>query len=241
MPGCRRFAEPSSSVTFDVATRIRPPPPIASRAFVRRLMTIWSKCVGSILIAHTSDWSAIFNSMSSPMSRESIPYTDVRAVFGFSPTAAAVSFLAKASSCRTICAPRRPASQIDCSNSYAPWSVRVTSRASSADPMITQSALLKSCATPPASRPTASIFCACVSWAWRCSRSASACFLAVMSTCEPSILSGLPPSSMSSDACERIHRYEPSLWRKRNSTSKSCRRFSANARTTSMIRSRSSE
>ncbi len=77
------------------------------------------------------------------MSRESIPYTEVRAVFGFSPTAAAVSFLAKASNCRTICAPRRPASQIDCSNSYALCSVRVTSRASSADPMITQSSVVE--------------------------------------------------------------------------------------------------
>ena len=64
-----------------------------------------------------------------------------------------------------------------------------SSRINSPWPPMTINKLLKSCATPPASRPTASIFCA-----WRsCSSSTRR---SVTSRCVPQMRSSLPPSMM---------------------------------------------
>src|SRR5258708_1495562 len=81
---------------------------------------------------------------------------------------------------------------------------------SSLYPLMTVSRLLKSWATPPASRPTASIFCN-----WRnCS---SIRLRSVTSDHEPTASTGSPAASRRSRSSPRTQRYWPSRCRKRNS------------------------
>ena len=67
----------------------------------------------------------------------------------------------KASSCLVSPAPRVPAFWISVMSAWRGSPGPRSSSRSSQKPRITISRLLKSWATPPASRPTASIFCSC--------------------------------------------------------------------------------
>ena len=80
---------------------------------------------------------------------------------------ASICLRLKASSCRVSEVARSAALAISCAGPRSGDSVPACSSRNSEYPEITISRLLKSCAMPPASRPTASIF-----WAWRncCSR-----------------------------------------------------------------------
>ena len=77
----------------------------------------------------------------------------------------------KASSCRVSPAPRCTDSLISVASSRAGSSGPSCIRSRSADPMMLMRMLLKSCATPPASRPMASSFCDCRSCSSRARRS----------------------------------------------------------------------
>jgi hypothetical protein len=83
--------------------------------------------------------------------------------FKFMGTGAMTCFRAKASNWPTSSAERWPASVISCKGVKRGSAGSSVASACSALPRMTVNMLLKSCATPPASRPTDSSFCACLS------------------------------------------------------------------------------
>ena len=122
----------------------------------------------------------------------------------------------KARICCTSWRARTAARWISVRLSCATWSGPTSSRARVRLPRMAASRLLKSCATPPARVPMASIFCtsrSCVSNAWRC---ASACLRSVMSVCVPTMRKGRPSSSRAMTMPrESTHFQRPSLQRTR--------------------------
>ena len=118
-----------------------------------------------------SGGQVISNSISGPISRRSIvsmPPTT-------SPSANSCGRVAwrrlKASSCRVRPAPRSTDCLISATSPRAGSSRPSSISSRSAEPMMLIRMLLKSCATPPASRPMASSFCDCRSCSSRARRS----------------------------------------------------------------------
>ena len=155
----------------------RPTPAIASRALAARLVRTWSTCYGSI--------------RTRPASADGRP----RQLDVFADRAAAACASDAADRGVQVEDPRRhhlaageaeelarevrwpaAAAAVDRFEiaAHADSPGRLACSASSTCPVITLSMLLKSWATPPASRPTDSIFCACVSCSCSRMRSASA-------------------------------------------------------------------
>ena len=171
VPDARRRAASaydSSRTTVAVSIDSRPPCGIASRALTARFIRICSSCPASAMTAGRAGASFVTSSMSSPISRRSI-------LLGVDDEAVDVEQLGwrtclrlKASNWRVRPAARSAA--LDDLVDVRPPVVVRASRSSARAPRsrwITVSRLLKSCATPPANCPTASIFCA-----WRsCSSS----------------------------------------------------------------------
>ena len=154
---------------------------MASRALTQRLTRIWSIWEGSILTGHRFFPGSQARSMSSPMSRRSILSMLSTVSLRSSTLGAMVCLRAKASSCRVRSAERWAAFWISLQSRMDGWLSSACSRISSEYPRITPSILLKSWATPPASRPTDSIFCAWTSCCCILSFSASYCLYSVMS------------------------------------------------------------
>ena len=122
----------------------------------------------------------------------------------------------KARICCTSWRARMAARWISARLSWAAWSGPTSSRARARLPRMAASRLLKSCATPPARVPMASIFCdsrSCVSSARCC---ASACLSSVMSVCVPTMRSGRPSASRAiTMPRDSTHFHDPSLQRMR--------------------------
>ncbi|OQB82374.1 MAG: hypothetical protein BWX86_02925 [Verrucomicrobia bacterium ADurb.Bin122] len=119
--------------------------------------------------------------MSSPMRRWSIlrrlPISSFRSrTFG-----SMTCRLEKARSWRVSVAALSAARAISASCWASGSSGERSARASSTLPAMTVSRLLKSCATPPARRPTVSIFMACCNCSWSLTRSSSAFLRSVIS------------------------------------------------------------
>ena len=116
-----------------------------------------------------------------------------------------------ASNCRVRVAARSAACWIDCT-SWCMWlPFSSCSSSTSVYPVITISRLLKSCATPPANRPTASIFCACRSCSSNCLRS-------VMSSAISSNTSSGSSLAVAAQPLSRTMMMRPSLRRHCTST-----------------------
>src|SRR5215470_5243608 len=112
-------------------------------------------------------------------------------------------------------------------------------RMRSPSPRMTMSRLLKSCAIPPASLPTASIFCACRSWSSLCRSASSARLSSVRSTVRPRSCPGRPAVPGTTWTMSRSETTSPLARRARYSNSWSCPRARA-ARKAVMTRIRSS-
>ena len=151
-----------------------PPSGIASLAFAARFSSTCSICPWSTSTRQGSSASSVRSTMSSPIMRASIepePATTERR----SSTRGAMSCCRlKASSWCVRAAARQAALSVSISQRCARASGETSRNASARLPVIAVSRLLKSCATPPASRPTASIFCDCRSRASSATRSVSA-------------------------------------------------------------------
>ena len=152
----------------------RPWPAIASRALITRFSSaasIWPRSARTVHEGAASTDSE----MPSPSVRASRSRMPPMTCSGSSTSGDRRWRREKESSWLVRRAARRdPSSAL--SASLAPRSSRVPRcRSSSSEPMMVVSRLLKSCAMPPVSWPTASIFCA-----W-CSRSSAACSAAAVS------------------------------------------------------------
>ena len=102
--------------------------------------------------------------MSSPMVRRSMVAERVTISLSSMLRACSGCLRANASMRWVSCAPREAASSIACTIGASFGSLPTESVSSSVMPMMTVRMLLKSCATPPVSWPTASIFCDWRSW-----------------------------------------------------------------------------
>ena len=115
----------------------------------------------------------------------------------------AVGSPAPARSCLVSAAARSAALSISSMSSRNGSPARSAPSTSSPWPVIAVSRLLKSCATPPASRPMASIFCASTSCS--CARRSS-----VTSSAIPTVRTTLPDASRTGDTRLRTQRTDPS-------------------------------
>src|SRR5580704_87661 len=160
--GCAR-AYFSSSTTFCVVTVNFPLLLIASRAFTAKLTNTCSICDGSALICASRSPGRNLYSISSPSSTGIILFTSAITAFKSSTCGCSTCMRLNASSCR-VSAVARSAAFFTCITLCC-TGLKLPSFSSSKSlcPLITVSKLLKSCATPPASLPTASIFCECLS------------------------------------------------------------------------------
>jgi len=137
---------------------------MASLALTQRLANIWSIWEGSILMGHKSAWGRHSRSISSPIRRFNILSMLSITWLGLRIFGEIVCFRANASNCRVRSADRCAAFWISFKFEEHGWSGPISSIIISELPKIMLSILLKSWATPPAKRPTDSIFCAWRSW-----------------------------------------------------------------------------
>jgi hypothetical protein len=159
-----RLARPASAdAPFERLTSIASVPPsgIASRALAARFSSTCSSCPWSTSTRHGSSQLRIRSATSSPIMRASIepePSTTARR----STTRGAITCCRlKASSWCVSAAARQAALSVSFSQRCARLAASTSRSASARLPVIAVSRLLKSWATPPARRPTASIFCDC--------------------------------------------------------------------------------
>ena len=162
------------SVTFAVSMSRRPPAGIASRALTARLMSTCSIWVRSARTPSSLRANRVTSSMSAPMTRLSSPRVDSTTSLRSRVVGISILRRLKDSSWSTSAAPRVAACSISARSARIASSSGCSSSNSAVYPPIAVSRLLKSCAMPPASRPTASIFC---DW----SSSFSSCRRSVMS------------------------------------------------------------
>ena len=189
-PGGRSGSSPEAAPpsTFAVSMVTVPPSGIASRAFTTRFMITCSIWPGSALTVPRSGAATVTIRTSSPISRRSMrsrPAT--RALRSISRGCSACLRL-KESSCRVIEAARSAALRICSTYSRRGSTSPRSSWSRSALPRMAVRTLLKSWATPPASLPTASIFCA-----WRSCPSRARC--SVTSLITPRTPATRPPST----------------------------------------------
>ena len=177
----RLAAAASLTSTSRMATPMRPPPGMASRAFTARFMRTCCIWLGSTLTRPEPSTGSTDSSTSSPIIRWSIG------------TSSATSGPSSSTRGWTTCLRLKARSWLVSATARCDvfW-IRSTSRCIGspalsrpssmwARPLITVSRLLKSWATPPASRPIASIFWACCSCISRLARAAAARFCSVRS------------------------------------------------------------
>src|SRR5574341_215077 len=201
----------SSSSTFAVSSRSRPPCGIASRALTARLTTICSIWAGSAVTRPRSGSSAVTSSMCSPISRWSIWTTPATTWLRSSTLGWSICLRLKASSWRVRAAARSAVFLISSTSRRSGSSAGRRRSMSSLRPVTTVSRLLKSWAMPPASRPTASIFCDCRSCS-SCSRTASSARVrSVMSS--PVIWIACSPSQTTDDSRTSAQISAPSFLR----------------------------
>src|SRR6266513_245019 len=170
MTGACSLVYVSSSSTLPVSTEMVPPSGIASRALTTRLTRICSSCPGSAATyPRATQLEAI--AMSSPIRRRSIGSTVDTTVFMSSTLGCRICFRLNARSC-LVSPDARSAAFLICFTSSLRGSVGSNpSMMISVLSLITVRRLLKSWAIPPASRPTASIFCDCRNCSSRLRRS----------------------------------------------------------------------
>ena len=148
----------------------RPPPGIASRALTARFKSTCSSCPGSALTAPAVGSSEVTSSTSSPSNRRSMRSILPTTTLSSSTLGASTWRRLNASSCRVSSAARRPACRISSASSRRGSPEGMLLSSSWVEPRMAVSRLLKSWAMPPASCPTASIFCdwrSCSSsWRW---------------------------------------------------------------------------
>ena len=183
-----------SGSTFAVLIVSVPPAGMASRAFRARLTSTCSTWPGSACTSPRSAPSAVTTSMCSPIRRCSILFVSTTIVFRSTMRGCSTCLRPKARSCCVSDAARCAACSIASTSARRPTSR--ASRLPSRKPLctvMTVSRLLKSCATPPARRPTASSFCA-----WY--RRSSSCLRSLTSCTIPTVNSGLPSASRTTDA-----------------------------------------
>ncbi len=149
-------ASSALSSTSSVVSSSVPPAGIASRALTARFITICSICAASASTAPRAR-SAVTRRMSSPSRRSSIALSSPSTGSRSSEVGGFARCRPKASSCRTSPTPRSAACPI--SSTYSRAGARASSCPSARwqQPMIPIRMLLKSCAMPLASRPTASM------------------------------------------------------------------------------------
>ncbi len=189
----------------------RPPPGIASRAFTTRLSTTCSICAGSASTRPTPGATVVTSSTSSPISRCSIGSRSATTTSSARTRVCSTCLRLKARSWRVRVAARSPTRLISSTSLRTGSSARRRCSSRSLRPEMTGNRLLKSWAMPPASRPTASIFCDCRSSA---SRRRGSVTLAMA----PIIRTGRPCSSCTTWPRSMTSAQEPSARRKRNSS-----------------------
>ncbi len=150
-----------------------PPDGIASDAFTARFIMTCSICPGSALIRPSDSPARKMNAMSSRTSRFRMLNISETSEFRFSTLGCNICIRLNANNWRVRDAARSLAFSICRAFPYSGLAGSSRSSIKSPWPLITVSRLLKSCATPPASRPIASILCALRSWSCSCSCSCS--------------------------------------------------------------------
>src|SRR5881409_2592462 len=168
----RRSTCSSWSVTRVVPMLSRPPPGMASRALTARFRSTCSSCPGSALTVPAAGSREVASSTSSPSSRRSIRSMFATTALTSSTLGPSTWRRLNASSCRVSSAARSPAFRISSASSRRASPAGVLCNSSWVEPRMAVSRLLKSCAMPPASCPTASIFCD-----WRSCSSSCRCAL----------------------------------------------------------------
>ena len=173
----------SSGPTVSIRNPIRPGCPCsACTALVPRLSSTCPSRVASARMAGPFGATSLTSWTLEPMAVRSRLQVSVTMASGQTGVRASGCWRLKARIWRTSSRPRRAALLISCRLCRAGWPVGRSWRARSALPRMAARMLLKSCATPPASVPSASIFCDCASC---CSRARCCCCIwrsAVMST-----------------------------------------------------------
>jgi hypothetical protein len=192
---------PSSRRTFWISIRSHPPSGIASRALPARFMSTWSRWLGSTSTGHGLGAGTTSSDTSSPRLRRRSPSSRVTAAFRSVRTGLDRPVRLKVRSCATRFAARAPAARM-CATSSRCSGESVPSVRKSQPLRITTRRLLKSWATPAASRPTASSRPACRSCSSSRRRSVTSRITTCASpsaSCLPIISTGVsPPSDRSS-------------------------------------------
>ncbi len=138
-----------------------PPLGMASLALIARFMITCSICPGSTSTCHNAGSGIVNNSTSSPTRRPSIFSIPVNSSLRSRTLGVIICLRLKARSCLVRDAALSPAFLVSSIPLRKDSSLMTSINASWALPMMTVSRLLKSCATPPARVPIASIFWAC--------------------------------------------------------------------------------
>ena len=162
-----------------------PPRGMASRALTARFMSTCSSWPGSARTAAAVDGSRSTSSMSSPMRRRSILESSSMRPPSGTTSGTRTCLRLNARSWRVRAEARSAALRISCilPRRVGSWSLGIMR---SPYPRMAVSRLLKSCAMPPASRPTASIFWAWTSCSSRLRRSLTSIIEPSMRTARPS-------------------------------------------------------
>ena len=132
---------------------------MASRAFTMTFTMADCRPVGSTRARHNPDWQTVLNSMSAGITRDTQRSVVVAAAFTSTTSGASGALREKASMLLTSSAPRLTAPWMSRRMSSCSAGSKRRAWSSSTLPWITASRLLKSCAMPPVSLPTASSFC----------------------------------------------------------------------------------
>ena len=164
---------------------MRPDAPTASRALTTRFMITCSRLPTSTLTLPSDGDSVSDSSRFSPTSRRIIVPMRCRTSLMSSTSGRTIFLRANASSCCVSAAPRFAASIAPARYSAAGDSGPASISASSMNPIIDVSRLLKSCATPPASLPMLSTFCDWRSCSSSCALARSASRRWLMSLAKP--------------------------------------------------------
>ena len=182
LPGSSDSLSSSSAVVRPTPARVRsrssPPPGIESRALSARLRITCSSCPLSARIPPSPSASSSSTLIPSPImgwSMRRMPST-----ISLRSSSSGVGALGRpnAMSCWVSAAARSAAFRISTASLRRASSSGIADARKSANPTMIISMLLKSCETPTASRPSASIFCASRTWVSARCHSLRSCTLA---------------------------------------------------------------
>ena len=180
-----------------------PPPGMASRALTTRLRSTWSSIPASARVSSARGWRLSWRRTSSPRMRCNILARWATISFRSNWRGCMTCRRLKARSWRVRLAARSAEALMPARYSRASGGRFSVVPTSSASIMIAARMLLKSCATPPASWPMASIFCD-----WR--NCASSCRCSVMSSAVPTTRRISPAPPRTGKARSWIQRTVPS-------------------------------